>query len=52
MDQRLSTGVWPSTSPQDMNKRAADKGTDSSHFVAFRPDPLPRPEPYPSSRTR
>ncbi|WP_280304942.1 alpha/beta hydrolase [Nocardia abscessus] len=52
MDQRLNTGAWPSTSPQDMNKRAADNGTDSSHFVAFQPDPLPRPELYPSSPTR
>ncbi|MFD8098473.1 alpha/beta hydrolase [Nocardia fluminea] len=47
MDQRLSTGAWPSTSPEDMNKRAADNGTGSSHFVAFQPDPLPRPELYP-----
>lgn len=47
MDQRLSTGIWPSTSPEAMNKRAADTGTDSSHFVEFQPDPLPRPELYP-----
>ncbi|MFI6315256.1 alpha/beta hydrolase [Nocardia fusca] len=52
MDQRLNTGTWPSTSPQEMNKRAADNGIGSSHFVAFQPDPLPRPELYPSSRTR
>ncbi|MEV6167819.1 alpha/beta fold hydrolase [Streptomyces sp. NPDC051954] len=52
VDQRLSTGAWPSTSPSAMNKRAADNGTDSSHFVSFRPDPLPRPELYPSARKR
>jgi hypothetical protein len=52
MDQRLSTGTWPSTSPQAMNQRAADNGTDFSLFVAFQPDPRPRPELYPSSRTR
>lgn len=47
MDQRLSTGEWPGTSPRDMNDRAAASGTDSSHFVAFEPDPLPRPELQP-----
>ncbi|MFK0281333.1 alpha/beta hydrolase family protein [Streptomyces sp. NPDC090499] len=52
VDQRLSTGTWPSTSPAAMNRRAADNGTDSSHFVPFQPEPLPRPELYPSSRTR
>lgn len=45
MDQRLSTGAWPNTSPEAMNKGAA--GTGASHSVHFQPETLPRPQLHP-----